>query len=421
MKFKIEGGYSLNGEIKVGGSKNEALAIIAATILINGKTKLTNVPEITDVEKMLKLLESMGAKVKRNKNKIEIDSSTISSTEPDFDLVRCIRASILLIGPLLARFGKIKIPQPGGCFIGSRPVDTHFKAFENLGVRIREHPPFYILEAPNGISPGKIILEEMSVTATENVIMAASITPGTTEVRLAATEPHVENLILFLNKAGAKIKGGGTHNLIIEGVKNLSEIEFEISPDPIEAATFAIAGAITKGDILIKDINPNYLDMFFLKFKSAGGNFKIIQKNKLADLHIMPATMFKAINIRTDIYPGFPTDLQAPMAVLMTQAHGTSRIFETMYEGRLNYLKELIKMGANVSIQTPHQALITGPTPLYGKEITSLDLRAGATLILAALIAHGTSVINQAEIIDRGYEKIDEKLKSLGAKIEREK
>jgi len=420
-KFIIRGEKRLEGKVKISGAKNAALPIMAATLLVKGKVRLLNVPDIADIWVMVKILRGLGAKIKKlGLGKLEIDTSGVTASQnPDYDLVRHMRASILLAGPLLGRFGRVSIAQPGGCVIGSRPIDTHLDAFQKLGAKVLERGSFYIIETRGGVKATKVVLAELSVTATENIMMATSLIRGTTEIRLAAAEPHVEEVAKFLNKCGAKISGGGTHNIFIEGVKELKGVEFEISPDPLEIATFAIAAAATRGDVVIENINPDHLDMFFNKFSEANVNFSIEKEKEKFNLHVMPSTVFKAINIRTDIYPGFPTDLQAPMAVLLTQAQGTSRIFETMYEGRLNYLKELIKMGANAVIQTPHQALITGPTPLVGKEITSFDLRAGATLIIAALIAKGESTIDQIELVDRGYEKIDEKLRRLGAEIKR--
>lgn len=417
-KFAISGGKRLLGEINVAGAKNAALPLLAASILISGEVILKNIPGISDIQAMAEILSKMGAKVKIKGSDVIINTASISpDIVPDYDLTRNMRGSILIVGPLLARFGKVKIAQPGGCVIGSRPIDTHLEAFRQMGAEIKEDGAYYIIEAKK-IRPGKIILPELSVTATENAIMALATAQGFSEIRLAAAEPHCEELVNFLNLAGAKISGGGSHNLKIVGVKKLnSGVEYNILPDPIEIATFAIAAAITRGEVIINNVNPDHLDMFLNKFKEANVNFKIDEKSDR--LIISATTVFRPIYIRTDVWPGFPTDLQAPMAVLLTQAQGTSRIFETLYEGRLNYLKELIKMGANAVVQNSHEALITGPTPLIGKEINSLDLRAGASLVIAALIARGETIIDKIELIDRGYERLDEKLTALGASIKR--
>ena len=417
-KFIINGSKRLFGAVDVSGAKNAALPIIAATILISGDVTLENVPVISDIQAMAEILIKMGSKIKISGNRMTINTDSINSDiVPDYDLTRNMRGSILIAGPLLARFGKIKIAQPGGCIIGSRPIDAHLEIFRQMGSKISEDGAYYIIEAKK-IKSGTIVLPELSVTTTENAIMALVSASGKSEIRLAAAEPHCEELANFLNLAGAKITGGGSHNIKISGVKKLSgNTKFSISPDPIEIATYAIAAAVSRGEVVINNIRVDHLDMFLNKFREANINFKIDNtKNRLI---INPTTIFRPVYIRTDVWPGFPTDLQAPFAVLLTQAQGTSRIFETMYEGRLNYLKELIKMGANAVIQNSHEALITGPTPLVGKEIDSLDLRAGASLIIAALIAQGETIINKIELVDRGYEKIDEKLRKLGAEIKR--
>ncbi len=417
-KFLIRGGTHLRGKVSVSGSKNAALPIIAATLISPSSYRLLNVPEIEDVFTMFKIIRKLGGKVIRiKKNVFVVDTKKVKSFTPDYKLVRNIRASVLLIGPLLARFGKVKIAQPGGCFIGSRPLTTHFKALRELGVSIKERKNYYFLEANKLRENEKIVLAEMSVTATENILMAVSKTKNT-RLRMAACEPHIEDLCRFLIKLGVKLKGVNTHNLKISGVKNLNRnIEHKIIPDQIEAGTLAIAAAVSRGEVEILNFISDHNDLLLTKFEEIGVNFKVL-KNKLV---VKPSTNFKATTIRTDIYPGFPTDLQAPMAILLTQAEGTSEIHETMYEGRLNYIKELKKMGAEAIIRDIHHILITGPTPLFGTKISSFDLRAGATLIIAALIAEGESEIDNIHLIDRGYEHIEEKLNSLGADIKRVK
>jgi len=415
-KFRIRGGTHLRGRVQVSGSKNAALPIIAATLISPGIYTLSNVPEIRDVGIMFEIMKKMGAEVKKNKkNVFEINTKVISSFEPDYKLVRNMRASVLFIGPLLARFGKVKIAQPGGCFIGSRPLTTHFDALKKIGVSVKERENYYYLSTKGLTSGKKIIFSEMSVTATENLLMAVSRTKFT-KLRLAASEPHIEDLCRFLVKMGIKIEGINTHNLKIYGVKRFNKnIEHKIIPDQIEAGTLAIASAVSRGRVEINNFISDHNDLLLAKFEEIGVNFEA----KNSTLIVKPTTIFRATNVRTDIYPGFPTDLQAPMAVLLTQAEGTSEIHETMYEGRLNYIKELRKMGAEVIIRDPHHALITGPTPLFGTKISSFDLRAGATLIIASLIAEGSSEIDNIHLIDRGYENIEGKLNSLGARIER--
>lgn len=415
-KFIIEGGHSLQGEIMVSGAKNAALPILASTLLTNEICTVTNVPDIADIHTLLDVLNSLGSKIiDFSNNKVIIDSSGVDGRDPDFIKIKKIRASILILGPLLSKFKKVKVTHPGGCHIGARPIDVHLKAFEALGAKVTNDEQFYYIEAEELIG-NKIILDELSVTGTENAIMAAVLAKGNSEIHLAAAEPGIVNLIDSLNKMGAKITGAGSHVLHIKGVDKLTGATLDIIPDRIEAGTFALSAAIMHGDVLINGYVHNHLNIFTKKLQDANVKFKLIDEDKI---HILRTTNIKPVNIRTDIYPGFPTDLQAPFAVLMTQAQGSSKIFETMYDGRLNYLKELVKMGAVANILDPHRAIISGPSVLYGKEITSLDLRAGATLILAALAAHGTSTINQIELIDRGYEHIDKKLRSLGANIER--
>lgn len=414
-KFIISGPCSLNGEINVSGSKNAALPILAATLLANGKFVIKNVPMITDIEHLLSILEDLGAKVRFADNVCEIDTTAVNSFEPNATKVKHIRASILLLGPLLARFREVIIAHPGGCFIGARPVATHIEALASLGAKKIKSEDSYHLKA-EGLTGAKIVLNEISVTATENLIMAAVLAEGTTEIRLAATEPHVADLCNFLEACGAKISGICSHNLTIIGVKSLKPIEYSIIPDQIEAGTFAIAAAASRGHVKIHGFVEDHQELFLQKLRAANVNFSFPEENVL---EITGSTHFKPVNIRTDIYPGFPTDLQAPFGVLMTQAEGSSTIYETLFEGRLNYLNELNKMGADCVIRNAHEATITGPSPLFGTTIESFDLRAGATLLIASFIAQGESVIEKAEIIDRGYEKIDERLNALGAKIKR--
>jgi len=415
-KYLIEGGTHLRGKVAVSGSKNAALPIIAATLITPSIYTLSNVPEIKDVETMLEILKRIGAGVRRiKKNVFEIDTKNVSSFEPDYKLVRNIRASVLLIGPLLARFGKVKIAQPGGCFIGSRALTTHFKALNDIGVSVKERENYYYLSAKEIKSGKKVILNEISVTATENLLMAVSKTKFT-KIRMAASEPHIEDLCRFLVKMGVKMDGVNTHNLKVYGTRRFNKnVEHKIIPDQIEAGSLAIAAAVSRGKVEIGNFIADHNDMLLEKFEEAGVNFEA----KNSTLFIKPTTIFRATNLRTDVYPGFPTDLQAPMAVLLTQAEGTSQIHETLYEGRLNYIKELRKMGAEAVIKDPHHALITGPTHLFGTKISSFDLRAGATLIIASLIAEGLSEIGNIHLIGRGYENIEGKLNSLGAKIKR--
>lgn len=431
-KFIINGQKKLSGEIEVSGMKNAATPILASIILTKEKVTLHNIPIIEDVKKMINIMESIGVKIKWiDTNSAIFDASRVSVKNLDQKSMKSIRSSILFMGSFLSRFGEVEIPEPGGCLIGNRPMDYHFYAFEKLGAIIdNTKGNKYILKAKK-LKGQYIVMPGFSVTGTENIIMAAVLAEGRTVIKLAACEPHVQDLCTFLNDMGAKINfGKDSHTIEIEGVKKLKGCEHTIIPDQIEAGTYAILAAATKSDIIIKNVIPEHLDIVLLKLEQAGANVEIIESNKcdyrhdkfcLCDIHIKPSKPLKAVReITTYPYPGFPTDLQSVFGVLATQCSGTTIIHDTIYEGRMGYINELFRMGANAIIADPHRAVITGPTPLYGTDVKTLDLRAGATLIIAALIAEGQSIINDVEIIDRGYEKIEEKLKNIGADIIRE-
>jgi UDP-N-acetylglucosamine 1-carboxyvinyltransferase len=417
-KFIITGGKPLKGEIDVRGSKNATTPILSACLLTKEECIINNVPLITDVMKMIQILQSMGVEVERiGERSVRIKAGdNVDPEKMDYSLVGHMRSSILLLGSLLARFHKFKIKQPGGCIIGARPIGTHFDALEALGANITQDESFYYLEADRLVGK-KIILKEFSVTATENLMMAATLAEGTTLIRTAAIEPHVQDLGRFLRKMGANIKGCGYHTIQIDGVEKLHGATHTIQPDPIEAGTFAIAAGATRGDVLIKNVSIDDLDLVLEKLREAGVRFEAEGNN----LHIKPTSKLGSLSkIEARTYPGIPTDLQAPFAILATQTEGNTLIHDTLYEGRMNYINELIKMGANAVICDPHRAIITGPTPLYGTDISSYDLRAGATMIIAALLAQGKSNLSGIEQVDRGYENIEERLANLGADIKRE-
>jgi len=414
-KFLIEGGIPLKGKIKVAGAKNAALPIVAATVLTKEESVIDNVPRISDVEALIEILEKAGVKIKwLEEHKVQIDPSSLNISQLDSRLVRRLRASILLLGPLLARLGKVSMPHPGGCIIGRRPVGTHFMALEKLGAKITQDQEDYHAEAKN-LEGTEIFLGEASVTATENAMMAAVLAEGKTVIKFAACEPHVEDLAKFLTKMGAKIKGAGSHTVEIEGVKKLHGTEHRLIPDQLEVGTFAIAAAITKGEVIVEDIGSGQLDSILAKLDDMGVNFKI----EGDDLIVKPASSFKSTTIKVDTWPGFPSDLQAPFTVLATQAQGTTLVHDWLYEGRLNYIEELVKMGANITVCDPHRAIVSGPISLRGTKIISPDIRAGAALIIAALAAKGKSEIDNIQLVERGYEKLEERLKKLGARIER--
>jgi UDP-N-acetylglucosamine 1-carboxyvinyltransferase len=414
-KFVIEGGKPLKGKIRAGGMKNAATPIIAATLLTTEECVISNIPKISDVDRMLEILKSLGAEVEwTGGHEVTICTKGADLKMLDEKAVKSMRSSILFLGPLLARFRKVAIPEPGGCIIGNRPPDTHFYALKKLGAKVTRENGYFHLEAQE-LTGSLIILPEFSVTATENVLMAASLAKGKTEIHLAAAEPHVQDLIKFLGEMGAKISGAGTHTLVIDGVEKLHGARHTLIPDQIEIGTLAVAAAVSGGEVTIENVMPNYLDIVLLKLQEAGVNIEIGENF----LKIKPSNNLRAFRLQALPYPGFPTDLQAPFGVLATQCQGTTLIQDPLFESRMGYIGELVKMGANAIVADPHRVVIAGPTPLHGQEIKSFDLRAGATLIIAGLIASDKTIINEAEIVDRGYEKIDERLNALGANIKR--
>jgi UDP-N-acetylglucosamine 1-carboxyvinyltransferase len=416
-KLIIEGGRPLRGEVLISGSKNAALPILAASLLSAGESIIENCPNLIDISVLCEILEDLGAKITHNHSTLAIDTGKVAGGAPKDKLISQLRGSVLVLGPLLARFGKVRLAHPGGDKIGPRPIDVHLNVMKVLGAKVCINADNYSVEAEK-LKGAKIVLSEMSVTATENAMMAACLAEGVTEIRMAAAEPEIVNLADFLRSMGAKITGDGTHVIKVEGVNHLlGPGKITVMPDRLEAVTFAIAAAVTQGDILIKGFRANDLDAVVNSLREANVKIEILNDNEARVQH---SSFLKAIKIRTDVYPGFPTDLQAPFAVLLTQANGTSTIFETMYAGRLNYALELIRMGADITLIDQHRLQIVGPTPLRGKEIDSLDIRAGATLILAGLIAEGKSTLASFEVVDRGYEKIEEKLSSLGAAVKRD-
>ncbi len=416
-KLIVQGGIKLEGKVKISGSKNAALPIICAALLTKEKTVLKNVPDIADIRSMIKIIEELGGKVTFQNHTLEINPTNLKNQELSSESVKKMRASILLIGALLPRFGEAKMSFPGGCVLGKRSVDTHTGAFKALGAQIIDATRGLHIKAKK-LKGTKFVLSEMSVTATENAIMAAVLAEGETEIRLAATEPHVQDLCNFLKKMGATISGIGTTILTIKGAKSLKGTTYSIIGDYLEAGTFAIIAAATKGDVEIEGFEPHDLDIVWQKFKEMGVQFEL-GKNSI---HVFPTKKLNSIKVlRTAVYPSFPTDLQAPFTVLLTQAHGVSKVFETLFEGRLNYLLELEEMGAHTEFLNPHQALIIGPSKLKSMPISSHDIRAGAAMVVAALIAPGKTEISNINYIDRGYENFDLKLRALGADIERAK
>ncbi|MFA5076364.1 MAG: UDP-N-acetylglucosamine 1-carboxyvinyltransferase [Patescibacteria group bacterium] len=414
-KFIIRGGRRLKGTVRVSGSKNAALPCLAATLLTRQKCILTNVPDIADVHTMLELLKFLGSKVSFKNHKVIIDSSQTKSKELEHDRVSRLRASILLLGPLLARFGKVRMAFPGGCVIGKRSVRAHLNALRDLGAKMVQTKDW--LHLAGKLKANKFLMWEASVTATENAIMAASLVPGKTVIRLAASEPHIQDLCHMLQGMGAKISGVGTSTLVIEGRKQLHGVKHAIVGDYLEMGTLAIAAASVPGSkVTITGLDPEQLDAFWNNLAEVGAKFTLGKNFVMIEYKKGLVALSK---LETRLYPGFPTDLQAPFSIILTQAKGITRIFETLYEDRLKYFNELEKMGVKSEIYNPHQALVVGPVCLRGAVVESCDLRAGATLVLAGLVARGKTEVYNINYIDRGYENLAGKLKSLGADIRR--
>lgn len=414
--FEITGGKKLSGTIDVRGSKNATTPILAATLLTKGECVISNVPLIEDMYRMLEILESMNVTVAWDAERtVRICAKDLDPAKIDLQIVKKLRSSILLLGSLSARADSFVIAHPGGCTIGKRPVGAHFDALEKMGVKVSQDDSNYIIDTREK-KAAKVVMQGFSVTATENAMMLAAALPGKTTIKIAAAEPHVEDLGKFLVSMGAQISGLGTHTLEIIGSENLQGAQHEIIPDANEAATFLIMGVATKSPITVNHAREDNLDIVLERLREFGADFKI----KEDSITVVPSEKLMAIEkIDTRTYPGIPTDIQAPLGVLATQALGETMIFDTMFEGRFNYLSELEKMGAHSKILNPHQAVIEGPIKLKGSAIKSFDLRAGASLIIAALCANGTTTIDEIYQVDRGYERIEERLAALGADIRR--
>lgn len=414
-RFEITGGSKLSGQIKVAGNKNSVLPIMAACLLTEDTCTIENVPDISDVEVMAKLLVTAGAKISGiGTGKLTIRCQAIKSTEFTSDLTEKLRAAILLLGPMLARAGKIKMGYPGGDIIGRRPLATHTQAMEALQARVVTQDDFYIATCSKLVG-ADIFLQEASVTATENAIMAACLAQGQTTIRRAASEPHVIDLCQFLVKMGARISGIGSNVLTINGVAKLSGTTHRIRPDHIEIGTFVILASIIGSRVTISPVIKEDLEMILLTLSKFGVNFK--QENET--LVVGKSNLAAVEKVVTDVWPGFPTDLMAPTIVLATQAHGVTILHDWMYESRMFFVDKLLSMGAKVEIADPHRVLVYGPANLRGQRLDTPDIRAGIALVIAALAAQGKSTIERAELIERGYENIVERLTAIGAKIQR--
>jgi len=415
-KIKILGNQSfqLKGKVKISGAKNAVLPAITASLLTKEKIRLKNIPLVKDVFTILTLMKELGGDYNLKKNSLSVQVKKIRSDEASYELVRAMRASILVLGPLLARYGKAVVALPGGCAIGSRPIDLHIHGLEKLGASISLEHGYIKAEAKN-LRGAEIEFEKKTVGGTENLIMAASLAQGETVLKNCSLEPEVTNLCELLVKMGGKIDGIGQETIRIQGVKELGGATHQIIPDRIEAGTFLVAGALTQGDIVLTHTEPRHLDTIIEKLRFSGAK---IEKLNNHSLRVVGNSELRPQDIITSPYPGFPTDMQAQFIVLMTQAKGTSIITETIFDRRFSHINELLRLGANIDLYGD-KALVKGKTLLSGAETIATDLRASASLILAGLIANGKTIINDVEHLDRGYEKIEEKLKALGAHIER--
>ncbi len=414
------GERKIQGTVRVTGAKNAALKAIAATVLFRDEVNLSNIPEINDVKKMFDMLRGMGAEITKTKR----GAYTVSiargfSTDLSSEIAKRMRASVVLTGPVLARYGKVSFPHPGGCVIGARPLDLFVSGFEKMGAIVTVKNGTYVVEAKSGLKGAEFFLKNQSVTVTETFMMAGVLAKGTTVIKNSAMEPEIADLAEFLNKCGAKISGAGTPTITIKGGKLLSGKGhlYKTMPDRIEAGSFLILGALAARELCITNCNPAHLESPIEILRSAGVAIEI----KKTEIIVRAPSHIKAVDIKTHEYPGFPTDLQAPMTVFLTQAEGDSRVFETIFEGRLNYTEALTTMGAQITMMDPHRVFVHGKTELHGRKLESPDLRAGLAFVIAAIVAKGESVIHNVDnTIDRGYEDIDGRLRAIGVEIERE-
>ena len=413
-KLVITGKVPLKGSVEISGAKNSVLAILAGTLLVNGKCRIENIPDISDVSVILSMIECFGAKIERPDNHtITVDAENITYAVPDYELVRRIRGSYYLIGSLLSRFRKAEIAMPGGCNFGSRPIDQHIKGFVALGADIDDSRGVIKANAEN-LKGSSIYLDKVSVGATINIMLAACKAEGVTVIENAAREPHIVDMANFLNAMGANIRGAGTNRVKIKGVTEMSGGTYQIIPDQIEAGTFMIAAAATNGDVLIKNVIPKHMESLSAKLIEAGA-----EVTELDDAIRVKGTGFlRATNVQTMPYPGFPTDLQPQMVALLTIAEGLSVMVEGVWDNRFQYTDELVRMGAKINA-SGKMATIQSVPSLYGAPVKATDLRGGAAVVIAGLIAEGITEVSNISLIDRGYEKFEEKLRALGAKIER--
>ena len=414
QKLEVFGAKKLKGQIQISGSKNASLPILAATLLSDKRVILDNLPKVKDIETMINLLKSLGSKIKFNKNTLIINNSKQNKKIASYNLVKTMRAGILVLGPLLAKFGNAKVSLPGGCAIGARPIDIHLKALSKLGVKYKIIQGYVHATAPKGLVGSKINFSKVSVGATENLIIASTFAKGTTVLNNCAIEPEIKDLVNFLNKLGCNLKWIAKRSIKITGVSETKETSYTVMFDRIEAGTYIIAAAVTSGNLKIKGVIPNIIKSEIDILRKIG--VKILTRKN--DLQVIGAKKIKSLNIKTSPYPGFPTDLQAQIMVLLCKANKRSVIKEDIFENRFMHVAELNRMGAKISVKG-NKAYIEGNTKFNAAELMATDLRASVSLILAALTSNGKSRINRIYHLDRGYESIEKKLKKVGAKIKR--
>lgn len=415
-KLVVKGGHRLQGTVRVSGAKNAVLPIIAASVLGTEGSTILEVPELEDVSTICKVLECLGLKVDHSQpHALKIDSREVTGWEAPYDLVSTMRASFLVMGSLLARIGRAKISLPGGCAIGTRPIDIHLKGFEALGATIEQGHGYIEAFAPHGLTGTTIYLDFPSVGATENLMMAASMAKGTTIIENAAEEPEIVDLANYINVMGGKVRGAGTTTIRIDGVESMKGGEHTVIPDRIEAGTFMVAGAMTHGDIVVENVLCEHMKPLIAKLREAGA----VVEEAINSVHVVGPEQLKAITIKTLPYPGFPTDMQAQVMAMMCISKGQSSVLETVFENRFMHVDELLRMGANIHTNGGRAAIVEGVPKLYGCQVRATDLRAGAAMVLAGLVADGTTEITDIYHIDRGYENLVAKLTGLGADIQR--
>ncbi len=416
-KFVVRGGTPLLGTVRISGAKNAALPAMAAALLTEEPVVLENIPQVRDIETERRLLAAMGAEVElgygRAHHRTTICCRALANPEASYELVKTMRASTLVLGPLVARMGRARVSLPGGCAIGARPIDLHLKGLEMLGAKItQEHG--YIEASADRLKGARVVFDKITVTGTEDLLMAATLAEGESVLENCAREPEVVDLAALLNKMGARIEGAGTHTIRVHGVERLGGARHRIIPDRIEAGTFVIAAALTGGDLMIADCDPRHIDALLQKLQECG----VTVRTNGESIRVMGDAPLQCADMTTKEYPGFPTDMQAQFMALATQAEGASIVTENIFENRFMHAQELVRMGANIKIEG-NRAVVRGKTPLSGAAVQASDLRASASLVLAALVAEGETIIDRVYHIDRGYERIEEKLRGVGAQIRR--